>query len=182
VAKRLITPKGYLFAMCPKYYSHTGFKQQRGFLIPLALFILVVMGVMALTIARTSSQSNTVVVQEFINIQSFFAAESGAQRGMQALFLTSAERQLVDAACVNMNLNPDYSGVNGLSACSVIVSCECHYQSSDDCAPATADNYSPTAPAERLKSFYTVTSVGACGELPYRAERTIQAGAFLEQE
>jgi len=168
--------------MCPNYSSHSSFKQQRGFLIPLALFILVVMGVMALTIARTSSQSNTAVVQEFINIQSFFAAESGAQRGMQALFLGASLRKQVDAVCVNMNVNPDYSAINGLSACSVTVSCECFYQSGEACAPAAAENYSATAAADRLKSFYTVTSVGTCGELPYRAERTIQAGAFLEQE
>ncbi|EIK44632.1 putative MSHA biogenesis protein MshP [Cellvibrio sp. BR] len=155
---------------------------QRGFLLPLALFIIVVMGVLALTISRTATQSQTAVVQEFISLQSFYAAESGAQRGMKALFFDVNGRQAADAACLAMNLNPDYSGIDGLSACTVAVDCTCRYQNGNDCTPANATNYSPMATADVLKSFYTVTSEGTCGENEYRAERSIQAGAFLEQE
>lgn len=155
---------------------------QRGFLLPLALFIIVVMGVLALTISRTSIQSQTAVVQEFMSLQSFYAAESGAQRGMKAIFFDVAGRQAADNACATMNLNPDYSGVDGLNACSVTVTCNCRYQNGNTCAPGTATNYAADASADVLKSFYTITSVGRCGEGEYRAERRIQAGAFLEQE
>lgn len=155
---------------------------QRGFLLPLALFIIVVMGVLALTISRTATQSQTAVVQEFMSLQSFYAAESGAQRGMSALFFDVNGRQAADDACSDMNINPDYSGVNGLSACTVAVSCTCRYQNGSVCAPTNLANYSAAAPVDVLKSFYTVTSVGTCGEREYRAERSIQAGAFLEQE
>jgi MSHA biogenesis protein MshP len=168
--------------MFPNSCSLKQVNSQRGFLLPLALFIIVVMGVLALTISRTATQSQTAVVQEFISLQSFYAAESGAQRGMKALFFDVNGRQAADAACLAMNSNPDYSGIDGLSACTVAVNCTCRYQNGSDCTPANATNYSPLAPADVLKSFYTVTSVGTCGEREYRAERSIQAGAFLEQE
>lgn len=172
--------------MFPNSRSLKQVNSQRGFLLPLALFIIVVMGVLALTISRMATQSQTAVVQEFISLQSFYAAESGAQRGMKALFFDVNGRQAADAACLAMNLNPDlnpdYSGTDGLSACTVAVDCTCRYQNASDCTPANATNYSPLAPADVLKSFYTVTSVGTCGENEYRAERSIQVGAFLEQE
>lgn len=168
--------------MFPNALSSQPFNSQRGFLLPLALFIIVVMGVLALTISRTATQSQTAVVQEFISLQSFYVAESGAQRGMKALFFDVTGRQLADTACLNMNIIPDYSGVDGLSLCTVVVDCTCRYQNGNDCVPANAANYAPAAAADLLKSFYTVTSVGTCGEQEYRAERTIQAGAFLEQE
>lgn len=168
--------------MFPNSCSLKQVNSQRGFLLPLALFIIVVMGVLALTISRTATQSQTAVVQEFISLQSFYAAESGAQRGMKALFFDVNGRQAADAACLAMNLNPDYSGIDGLSACTVAVDCTCRYQNGNDCTPANATNYSPMATADVLKSFYTVTSEGTCGEREYRAERSIQVGAFLEQE
>lgn len=168
--------------MFPNSRSLKQVNSQRGFLLPLALFIIVVMGVLALTISRTATQSQTAVVQEFMSLQSFYAAESGAQRGMKALFFDVSGRQAADSACLVMNLNPNYSSTPGLSACSVAVSCTCLYQNGSNCAPANAANYSPAATADVLKSFYTVTSVGSCGEEEYRAERSIQAGAFMEQE
>lgn len=168
--------------MFPNSRSLKQVNSQRGFLLPLALFIIVVMGVLALTISRMATQSQTAVVQEFISLQSFYAAESGAQRGMKALFFDVNGRQAADAACLDMNLNPDFSGIQGLSACSVAVSCTCLYQNESNCIPENAANYSPLAPADVLKSFYTVTSEGTCGEREYRAERSIQVGAFLEQE
>lgn len=168
--------------MFPNSRSLKQVSSQRGFLLPLALFIIVVMGVLALTISRTVTQSQTAVVQEFINLQSFYAAESGAQRGMKALFFDVNTRQVADTACLTMNLNPDFSGIDGLSACSVAVSCTCLYQNESNCAPENAANYSPAATVGVLKSFYTITSVGTCGEHEYRAERSIRAGAFLEQE
>ncbi|WP_225318330.1 pilus assembly PilX N-terminal domain-containing protein [Cellvibrio sp. KY-YJ-3] len=168
--------------MFPKRQVAMNVNTQRGFLLPLALFIIVVMGVLALTISRTSTQSQTAVVQEFMSLQSFYAAESGAQRGMKAIFFDVNGRQAADAACANMNINPNYAGVDGLSSCTVTVTCSCRYQNGNNCAPGTAANYSATASADLLKSFYTINSLGRCGGHEYRAERRIQAGAFLEQE
>jgi MSHA biogenesis protein MshP len=157
-------------------------RQQQGFLLPLALFILVVMGALALTISRTATQTQNSSIQEFTNIQAFYAAESGAQRGMQALFLTNATRQATDSSCAAMAINHNFAGVNGLKICTVVVSCTCVYQDGSLCAPATAANYLPTAPVGVTKSFYTINSEGACGQDQFRADRQIQVGAYREQE
>lgn len=158
---------------------------ERGFLLPLALFILVVMGILAVTISRTATQTSNSAVQELMNVQAFYAAESGAQRGMQSLFLNNTTRQATDAACVTLGttpLSPNYSGVNGLKACSVQVNCSCRYQNGNPCTPAVAANYSSTTALALSKSFYTINSQGACGTGLFRAVRTLEVGAFLEQQ
>lgn len=140
------------------------YQSQRGFLIPLALFILVVMGLLALTISRTSMQTQTSAVQEMMSVQAFYAAESGAQRGMQRLFFNaSISRTDVNGRCANWNQTYNFTS-NGLKACSAQVSC------------------SFTNDAGNIRSFYTITSVGRCGVDQYRAERTIRVGSFMEQE
>lgn len=149
--------------MFPKSESMKIVKQQQGFLLPLALFILVVMGVLALTISRTSIQTQTSSIQEFTNIQAFYAAESGAQRGMQHLFLNAAIlRADVDGRCAGWNQAVSFTAA-GLRACTAQVSCTF------------------TTDAGNIRSFYTLTSVGICGTEQYRAERTIQVGSFMEQ-
>jgi MSHA biogenesis protein MshP len=55
--------------MFPNIISNKTLHKQRGFLLPLALFILVVMGVLALTISRTSIQTQTSGIQEMMNVQ-----------------------------------------------------------------------------------------------------------------
>lgn len=177
--------------MYPNYLSshgsHLSHAHQRGFLLPLALFVLVVMGVLALTISRTATQTNTSTIQEFTNIQSFYAAESGAQRGMQALFLTTATRQATDGACAGMAgnaaVNQGFGNVVGLQACTVAVICTCRYQNGNACAHGTAANYSSNSAVGLTRSFYTVRSQGTCGPNDhFRAVRVIEVGAFREQE
>lgn len=159
---------------------HTA-KRQQGFLIPLALFIVVVIGSLALVIARTSTQTNTASVQELLSVQTFYAAESGTQRGMQILYFPNASvRQDVDTRCAAMNQTFNFSGIVGLEHCTAQIACTCRYNNNSPCAPATAANYSSTTSVPT--SFYTVTTLATCGQGRYSADRTIQAGAFLEQE
>ncbi len=159
-------------------------KQQQGFLLPLAIFIVVVMGVFALVLSRNTIQAGTSSVQEAISTQTFYAAESGAQRGMQVLFLDKTQaltRQAVDSRCVALNATYTYT-VPGLNNCSAVVTCSCRYQNAAACAPATATNYTATATAANLTSFYTIASTATCGSGTLRAVRTIEAGSFLKQE
>lgn len=140
------------------------YSQQQGFLIPLALFILVVMGVLALTISRTSMQTQASAIQEFTSVQAFYAAESGAQRGMQRLFLNAdITRPGVNGRCSGWSQTFNFSS-DGLKACTARVNCVF------------------VTDAENIRSFYTVTSIGSCGTDQYRAERTIQVGSFMEEE
>jgi MSHA biogenesis protein MshP len=167
--------------MSPDFFAKKSVLHQRGFLLPLALFILVVMAALAVTISRTSTQTQTSSIQEFTNIQSIYAAESGAQRGMQALFLNTATRQATDTACANMAINQNFAGVGGLQICAVQVNCVCRYRDNTNCNAATAANYATTAAVGVTVSFYTLTSVGACGAQQFRATRTVQVGSYREQ-
>jgi MSHA biogenesis protein MshP len=163
MVNRLITPREYLFAMFPNAVHKKLFRRQQGFLIPLALFILVVMGVLALTISRTSMQTQTSAIQEFTNIQTFYAAESGAQRGMQRLFFNSNIRRIdVDGRCAGWSQTFNFTS-DGLKACRAQVNCTF------------------VVDAANIRSFYTITSVGSCGVDQYRAERTIQVGSYMNE-
>lgn len=112
--------------MCPdRTQSLPG--RQGGFLVPTALFIIVVMGLAALALWRTTSQTNTSAVQELLSTQAFYAAESGVQTGLSMLFYPDAsDRDQVDNNCTDSSLNPktvNFSGVSGLNVCQVQVQC-----------------------------------------------------------
>lgn len=164
----------------------TGKVNQRGFLLPLSVFIVVVMGLFALVLSRNTIQTNTSAVQEAISIQAFYAAESGAQRGMQTLFFPTSpatnNRQEVDGRCVAMTATNYVFTVPGLNNCTAVVSCTCRFADDSNCAPITAANYSSAAIAARVNSFYRISSVGTCGSKNLRSVRTIEVGAFLKQE
>jgi MSHA biogenesis protein MshP len=164
--------------------SPNNIKNQHGFLMPLAIFIVVVMGVFALAISRTTIQASTSGTLEFVSTQAFYAAESGTQRAMQTLFFPDASsRQQVDNRCENLNVTHNFT-VPGLNGCSAVVTCTCRYadNSGSNCAPGTPANYTSSAPQNITTSFYTITSTATCGSGTLRAVRTIQAGSFLKQE
>lgn len=150
--------------------------------MPLAIFIVVVMGLFALVISRSAIQTSTASTQEIISTQTFYAAESGAQRGMQVLFFPDASfRQQVDTRCTSLNTTFTDT-VAGLKNCSTIVTCTCTFQDGTSCAPITATNYAANAALSKLTSFYKITSAATCGSGNLRAVRTIEAGSFLKQE
>ncbi len=99
--------------------------KQGGFLLPVALFIIVVMGFASLALWRTTSQSSIASVQEVVTVQALFAAESAVQRGLSELFYPNANaRPPVDNRCNNMDVAIDFSGIEGLNLCSANVQCE----------------------------------------------------------
>lgn len=111
--------------MCPDRFHLSMGNRQRGFLLPVALFIIVVMGFAALALTRTTSQTNVSAVQELVSTQALYAAESGVQTGLSELFYPDAsDRDDVDGRCDNLNLVLDFSGVQGLNICSVEVQCD----------------------------------------------------------
>jgi MSHA biogenesis protein MshP len=159
-------------------------KQQQGFLLPLAIFIVVVMGVFALVLSRNTIQAGTSSVQEAVSTQAFYAAESGAQRGMQVLFLDTTQaltRQAVDGRCVALNTTYTFT-VPGLNNCSAVVTCTCQFRDASSCSPITPVNYTTAATSNKLSSFYRISSIATCGSGNLRAVRTIEAGSFLKQE
>lgn len=98
---------------------------QRGFLLPVAMFIVVVMGLAALALWRTTSQSSVASVQELLTVQSLYAAESGVQSGLSELFYPVASaRPAVDNRCTSMSQSLEFAGISGLNLCSAEVNCQ----------------------------------------------------------
>lgn len=127
-------------------------RKQRGFLLPVALFIIVVMGFASLALWRTTAQTSTASVQELLSSQAFYAAESGIQSGLSELFYPNANnRPQADNRCANLDQSLDFSGVSGLNLCSVEVDCNL------------------TEPG-----FYQLSAAGECSSGPTRAQRTLE--------
>jgi MSHA biogenesis protein MshP len=142
--------------------------KQHGFLMPMAIFIVLVMGGMALTISRYTSQASVATIQEVMNVQAFYAAESGAQYGMNQLFYDTLQAMTQAQALANCDAldspNPPdvitFTG-SGLDGCTASVSC-----SSNDVSGV---------------NYFTITSVGVCGAAtPFSAQRTIEVDSFIE--
>ena len=137
---------------------------QAGYLMPLAVFLIIILGGLALTISRYTATANVSAHQEMITVASFYAADAGGQWGMNQLFystLSPIDRNTVRASCVALNgaSNIVFS-VPGLNNCSASLACNRNTQTDTD--------------------FYTITSVGACGSGSIRAERTVVVSAFMQ--
>lgn len=138
-------------------------KGMSGFLLPAALFLLVVMGLFSSALVTISTQTGMATVQEGVSLSALNAADSGAQLVMSTLFYPEDSRTVTDTRCVNISaISPITYNVTGLQGC----------QASLSCTVATD--------AANTTSFYSITSVGSCGSGQAQAQRTIQASAILE--
>ncbi len=97
--------------------------RQAGFLMPLALFIVLGLGALALAISRLGSGSYSAAVQETLAVQAFYAAESGAQYGLHRLLFDAANKSAVDTRCAAVNGSSVNLTAAGLSDCNVALSC-----------------------------------------------------------
>ena len=159
--------------MSPDFYRRRSVsvmqKSQRGFLIPLAIFIVVVMSFFAIALWRTTVQTTLSGAQELVSVQAFYAAESGAQEAMQVLFFPDAsDRTAINDRCEGMDdlndIEISFNGVAGLNGCVARIDCECL-----SCASDTS-------------SYYTITSTGTCGSGLMSASRTLRVGSFMDQQ
>lgn len=136
--------------------------RQRGFLIPLALFILVGMLALALAASRLTGQSSTSSTLELLSTQAFYSAESGGQYAMHRLFFNASNQAAVDANCGALTTLLNFAGSSavGLRSCQAQVSC--------------------TMTTTAGISFYTITSAGSCGSGEMSAQRTIEISAYMQ--
>lgn len=151
--------------MCPDKSSAI-LRSQQGFLLPIAMFILVALGALALTVARFSGQASIAGVQEGVSLQAFYAAESGAQYAMSQLYYVASGGSAIDRVAVATNcasVNGDtinFSGA-GLNNCSTSIVCS----ASSDAGSAT--------------SFFTIASAAVCGVGEVSASRTLEVSSFI---
>ena len=141
--------------------------KQTGFLLPMAIFIIVIMGALALSITRFTGQSAVAVTQEMISAQTFYAAESGAQFAMNQLFYVASggspiTRAAADGNCLSVDSSTlNFSGT-GLNSCSASLSC------------------SISVDAGNMISFYRLVSSASCGTSPINAQRSIEVSAVIQ--
>ena len=139
--------------------------RQRGFLLPLAVFILVAMSFFAITISRVTGQTAIATTQEAISVASFYAAESTAQYVMNQLFYdtgTAITRASVDGNCTTVNGGTLNFTAAGLGACSAMISCTRSIDAADTI------------------SFYRIQSQATCGTGAISAQRTIEVSAYMK--
>ncbi|WP_144392394.1 hypothetical protein [Pleionea sediminis] len=117
-----------------------------GFSLLAALFIIVVLGLLAAALFRMTQTANLAVAQEVLTIRAFFAAESGAQASAMSLFPIGGT-----GSCNNQTIN---FSINGLTGCRAIITC----------TNFIADG----------ETFYRITSEGQCGSGELQASRTVE--------
>ncbi len=143
---------------------------QRGFSLPVAVFVIVIMALLAVGIVQLSSRSNISATQEELANRAFYAAESGASWAMSRLFFNTlgpATRAYSDAGCDGLG-GPPVFATQGLATCTVSLSCSC---------PGLANC---AAQAIGLTNYYRITSTGICGTGQVQGIRTIEIGAKNE--
>ena len=156
--------------------SNAIIKKQRGFLLPLALFIMLVVATMAVMLTKKLAQTSDSYIIDGLSIQAFYAAETGGQLAMHELFFADTQRLSVDGRCVAMSISQTLSGV-GLNNCTITVSCNCVYEDNTSCDITDADNYSGAAGV--INSFYTINSRSQCGVGNTISQHHIEIGAGL---
>lgn len=140
--------------------SSTSPKRQAGFSMPIAVFVLVIMALLAAAIVQISSRNNLSSAQEVLSTRAFYAAESGASWAMSQLFFNSAgsaTKAFSDTTCASpVNGQTLNFTVPGLAGCSAVLAC--------------------TAETIDAIGYYRVTSTGACGAGQVQATRVVQVG------
>lgn len=128
---------------------------QRGASIITALFVLVVLTLLAAVMLDVVSASSESVAREVTSTRALLFAESGAQRRLSDIFNDSASC----GACSGSPTTVDYGGGgNWLGSCSATVSC---------CSLAPGDG----------RTYYRISSQGHCGQGADRATRVIEVQA-----
>lgn len=133
--------------------------------MPVAAFIVVAMGLLAAAMAVVSSQTSIAGAQEQVSVQTFYAAESGAQLAMNRIFYdtgTAITRPIASANCASVDGTTINFSVSGMQACRVTVSCGVSIDSGNTI------------------SFYGISSAATCGGSPVYSERTVEVSAFLQ--
>jgi MSHA biogenesis protein MshP len=145
--------------MCPNNPT-LSFKRQQGSMLIVALFIIVVMGLLVAALSRLVISSTDMVSTEVLGARAFFAAQSGLEIGLAKLYPLQRKTSASDSTAIGeaMVCEPkDYDfSVSGLAQCKAQVSC---VESND--------------PTTGTKHYY-LTSIGKCQQSSFTTSRTLE--------
>ncbi len=115
-------------------------RRQRGFGLPLAIFIITVLALIGAAMVALTRTGQEAVSSEVQSVRAFYAAESGAQLALvQVLPLTGGSIGV--PGCNALSLNPAFTAP-GLTGCNASVTC----------SGQTVDGH----------DYYRITSTGEC--------------------
>jgi len=140
----------------------TSIKQQQGSMLIIALFIIVVISLLAATLSRVLSSTADSVANEVYSAKAYYAAESGMEYGIfQVLRNSQVCADFPDLTVISnaTNLQFNISDDVGLENCSVAVTCQ-------------------SIPVDSSSLFY-LTSTGTCDGGKIIAEHNIEAEVRL---
>lgn len=127
----------------------------------MAAIIVLGLGILAVAIGRISGQTAVAASRAGLSVQAFYAADSGAQYGMNQVFFSASDRATADANCLGFaGANLNYS-VTGLGACGATITC------------------SISTDAGNTTSFYQLVSSATCGSGPDAAQRIVAVSAVM---
>jgi MSHA biogenesis protein MshP len=153
--------------MCHKPLLFQTIKQQQGSALVVALFIIIVMGLLVGSMSRLLVSSSESISYEVLGTRAFFAAQSGMERSLSLLYALDATN--IDscpdtASCDETSLIPKEVIINfeagGLEQCEVRTRCSC-----SDSAKQLPDN--------SVFHFY-LASTATCGTGAFTSSRTIE--------
>lgn len=131
-------------------YLNSKIKYQKGFGLPSALFLIVIMVLIIASINQLNEMNAQAYGREWLSQRAFYAAESGAQLAATYTLNSAETTPTCDADFIdNLSLT-----TSGLSSCTINVGC------------GTQDVASET--------FITLTSTGQCGSGPDQSTRIVQ--------
>lgn len=133
----------------------TQLRNSRGFSIIMALFILVVLSMLAAAMISIMAAGADSVAREVLSARALMAAESGAQRNLNEIFTPGAAVNV--AACQPTRVYGGFAGLTGCSNVAVVV----------NCSSVTVDSI----------DYFTLISEGRCGPLSDQAVRIIEVQA-----
>ena len=125
-------------------------KKQHGFSLILVLFLLVVVSMLVVAMARLNSGGQQAVSQEILSVRAFWAAESGAQAMAMRTFLIDGAVPIACPADFSINFPAAATGLNG---CAANVSCQ--------------------VVSAAGRTVFTVSSIGTCDGGTERSSRRI---------
>jgi MSHA biogenesis protein MshP len=128
-------------------YPNNSRSRQSGISLPVALFIITIMSLIAAAVNQMSATSSQSYSQNLLSNRAFYAAESGAQLRAQVTL------SLLTCSCGGIaNVEYDFTTVIGLNQCSALTTC--------------------TSVSANGDTFCTITSMGRCDNS--NAERTVE--------
>ena len=141
------------------FRNFTSRKNQRGLSLVLAIFILVVMALLGAALINIISVGSESVAREVVSARALFAAESGAQRQLNAIFPPGAATATGQCSAAAGTVRSNNFVLSGLNGCDTAVTVDCSY--------ITVNGV----------NYFTLVSTGRCGPAGDAAVRVIEVQA-----